>query len=107
MTPIETQTALNAAGFVIAVLGGWWLNNLDRRFRDSERELARHEEKIQSIELLVAGNYITRVEHEKFIAAIFKKLDTIADSVVTVQTSMIEEISDIKVRCASEHGAGK
>ena len=96
MTPIDAQTALNVAGFVIAALGGWWLNNLDRRFRDSEKSSAKHEEKIQSLELLVAGQYITRIEHEKFITAMFKKLDGIA-----------LEVTEIKVQCAGATGCGK
>ena len=100
----DPQVALNAAGFVISVLGGWWLNNLDRRFRDSEISIAKQEEKLQAVALLVAGNYVTKSEHEKLISAILKKLDAISNEVTAVRQSIVQELSEIKIDCAVRHG---
>lgn len=44
----------------------------------SDKELV---EKVNSIEVLVAGQYIRRDEVEQFVRAIFKKLDKIEDKI--------------------------
>jgi hypothetical protein len=44
--------------------------------QDGEKKLA---EKVSSIEILVAGNYVKRDDFDKSVQAIFHKLDRIED----------------------------
>ena len=60
---------------------GWWLNNVWTSLKElqaADRELA---EKVASIEILVAGQYVTREEFNTVLNQVFTKLDTIRDIV--------------------------
>lgn len=74
---MDTQTALNVLFSLVGALGGWVLNSL----RDSIKTLQKADSdlatKVQSIEVLVAGQYVKRDDMEKLSAAIFTKLDRI------------------------------
>jgi hypothetical protein len=64
---------------ILGVLGGWWMKVMWETMKDlqvADRQLA---EKLSSIEVLVAGNYVKREEFDKIADAIFKKLDRIDD----------------------------
>jgi hypothetical protein len=64
---------------ILGVLGGWWMKVMWETLKDlqtADRQLA---EKLSSIEVLVAGNYVKREEFDKIADAIFKKLDRIDD----------------------------
>jgi hypothetical protein len=71
------QDSFNLAIGLIAFLGGWILNSV----RDSVKNLHASDEhlaaKVQSIEVLVAGQYVKRDDLDKSISAIFLKLDRI------------------------------
>lgn len=73
----EYQLAFNVLLSLVAFLGGWVLNSV----RDSVKSLHDSDEllstKVQSIEVLVAGQYVTRDEMGKLTDAIFRKLDKI------------------------------
>ena len=74
---METQQLFNIAIGLIAFFGGWVLNSLKdsiSSLRHSDSALA---DKVQGIELLVAGQYIRRDELKELTAALFHKLDTI------------------------------
>jgi hypothetical protein len=58
----------------IGTIGGWFLRTL---WQDT-KELAS---KVQEIELLVAGQYVSRLEFERFTSAVFTKLDKIEDKI--------------------------
>ena len=71
------QTAFNIAVALVAFLGGWVLNSLRESIQSlnkSDKDLA---EKVQSIEVLVAGQYVKRDDLDKLSHAIFAKLDRI------------------------------
>jgi hypothetical protein len=73
------QTIFNIAITVSGFLGGWWLKVMWDAVQDlqtADRILA---EKVSSIEVLVAGNYMTKADFDKIAAAIFAKLDKIED----------------------------
>lgn len=53
-----------------------WASLADLRSADS-----RLTEKVQSIEVLVAGNYVRREDLDKMTDALFKKLDRIENKV--------------------------
>ena len=74
---METQTLINAVLTVAGFLGGWVLNNLKSSIDDLRKADGDLTEKVQSIELLVAGTYVKRDDMEKMSDAIFAKLDRI------------------------------
>lgn len=74
---MDTQTAFNIVLSLVAFLGGWVLNSLRdsiKALHESDTQLAN---KVQKIEVLVAGQYITRESFDKLATAIFTKLDRI------------------------------
>lgn len=67
-------------GLISAMLG-WWLNTVwasVNELRRADRELA---EKVASIEVLVAGEYVTRDEFNNVMSQVFNKLDRIMEIV--------------------------
>ena len=73
------QTLFNIAVTVTGFLGGWWLKVLWDAVKDLQTADKVLVEKVSSIEVLVAGNYMTRADFDKIAAAIFAKLDKIDD----------------------------
>lgn len=76
---MEFQHAFNVAVAVIGGLAGWimrvmWDGLTD--LRKADRELA---EKVGSIEVVVAGQYVKRDELDRSLNALFSKLDRIED----------------------------
>lgn len=80
---MDFQVGFNIAVGMVGVLVGWVLNNL----RDSMKALTDADivltDKVQKIEVLVAGQYITRKDHADFAAALFQKLDRIEEKLDT------------------------
>lgn len=74
---IEWQIAFNILLGAFSGLSGWLLNNLYQSMRDLTKADADLSTKVQAIEVLVAGNYIKRVEFDQKIDALFRKLDDI------------------------------
>ena len=73
------QTIFNIAATVAGFLGGWWLKVMWEAVKDLQAADKVLVEKVSSIEILVAGNYMTRSDFDKIGAAIFAKLDKIED----------------------------
>lgn len=73
------QTLFNIAVTITGFLGGWWLKVLWDAVKDLQSADKVLVEKVNSIEILVAGNYITKSDFDKIGAAIFAKLDKIED----------------------------
>ena len=77
---MSDQSLLNMVFGVLFTAAGWWLKALwdsVHELQVADRSLA---EKIATMEVLVAGNYVTRSEMDKHIDALFRKLDRIEDS---------------------------
>lgn len=74
---MDAQSAFNIALSLVAFLGGWVLNSL----RDSIRALQKSDgeiaDKVQHIEVLVAGSYVKRDDLKELSTALFNKLDKI------------------------------
>lgn len=66
---------LGCAGF-LAVL---YVKNMDKKIADAKELAASASSKIHTIEVLVAGNYVKKEDHDKTTEAMFKKLDRIED----------------------------
>jgi hypothetical protein len=78
---MDHQTAFNILIGIISAMLGWWLNNVwltINELRRIDKELA---EKVASIEVLVAGEYVTRDEFNNVMSQVFNKLDRIMDAV--------------------------
>lgn len=74
---MDAQTLLNIAFGLVAFFGGIWVRGIADSLKDLksvDNELAT---KVQSIELLVAGQYVKRDELTQLGQAIFAKLDKI------------------------------
>jgi CHASE3 domain sensor protein len=80
---MDYQTAFNVVFALSGFLGGWVLNGL----RDSLKSLQAVDEnlteKVQAIEVLVAGQYVKREDFTDMSKAIFIKLDKIYDRLDT------------------------
>ena len=73
------QTVFNIIATVAGFLGGWWLKVMWDAVKDLQSADKILVEKVNSIEILVAGNYMTKSDFDKIGAAIFAKLDKIED----------------------------
>jgi hypothetical protein len=76
---VDYQTLFNIAGGIAGFLGGWWMKVLHDSVRDLQDADKRLADKVSSIEVLVAGNYVKRDDLDKSVDAIFRKLDRIED----------------------------
>lgn len=73
------QDAFNIMATIVGFAGGWWMKTIHESVRDLQTDDRKLAEKIGSIEVLVAGNYVKRDEMEKTLSAIFAKLEKISD----------------------------
>ena len=76
---MDYQLLFNIAGGLAAFFGGWWMKVLHESIRDLQDGEKKLAEKVSSIEILVAGNYVKRDDFDKSVQAIFHKLDRIED----------------------------
>lgn len=74
---MDIQTAFNLAIGLVAALGGWWMKTIYDALMDLRRAETTMVDRVQRIEVLVAGQYVTREELGKLSDAIFRKLDKI------------------------------
>ena len=74
-----TQTIFNWAVGIAGTLGGWWLKTMWEALKDLQNADKELTAKVSSIEVLVAGNYVTRNELTRTNQAILDKLDRIED----------------------------
>jgi hypothetical protein len=74
---MDFQVGFNVTVAIAGALCGWVLNSLNsslKELRSADIDLTT---KVQSIEVLVAGNYVKRADIDKLTDAIFAKLDRI------------------------------
>lgn len=76
---MEPQTIINVTFAVIGALGSWVLNRIWDALKDLQTADKALTEKVVSMEVLVAGNYVSRDELQKTFTAVFTKLDRIED----------------------------
>lgn len=74
---MEAQTFINIAIGLVGALGGWVLNNLKYSIDDLRKADSALADKVQHIEVLVAGTYVKRDDMDKLGGALFAKLDKI------------------------------
>ena len=76
---MDPQTIINTAIALVGFLGGWILKVVwegVKELQSADKILA---EKVNTIEILIAGTYISKQDFDKIAAAIFAKLDKIED----------------------------
>lgn len=73
---LNLQTIILGITGFLAVL---YVKNMDRKISDAKELASSANAKIHTIEVLVAGNYVKKEEHDKMAEAMFKKLDRIED----------------------------
>ena len=78
---METQTLINYLVLFSGATGGWILKVLWDSIHELKIADIALAEKVGSIEIMVAGSYITRSEFQQTITAMFTKLDRIEDKV--------------------------
>ena len=78
---IDTQMTINILLALVAFLGGWWMRTMWASLNELRRADAKLTEKVQAIEVLVAGNYVTKSDLNTLTEALFKKLDRIESKV--------------------------
>lgn len=78
---MDFQTAFNIVLTAFGGLVGWLLNVLYSNMRDLTEADQLLSDKVQGIEVLVAGNYVKRSEFEVLISKIEAKLDRIEDKI--------------------------
>lgn len=74
---MDYQTLFNVAVALAGFLGGWVLNNIKSSLDALHVADQSLSEKVQSMEILVAGTYVKRDDVEKLANALFAKLDRI------------------------------
>jgi len=73
------QTLFNYALALCGALGGWVLKVIWDAVKDLQAADKVLVEKVNTIEILIAGNYMSKTDFDKIAAAIFAKLDKIED----------------------------
>lgn len=76
---MEPQTIINSAFALVGALGGWVLNRIWESLKELQVADKLLTDKVASIEVLVAGNYVSRDEFNQSVKAMFSKLDRIED----------------------------
>ena len=76
---MDSQTIINTAIALVGFLGGWILKVIWEGVKDLQFADKILVEKVNTIEILIAGNYISKLEFDRMAAAIFAKLDKISD----------------------------
>lgn len=79
---VDYQVLFNIVMGVMGVFFGWLLNAAWTSLKELQKADAKLAEKVASIEVLVAGQYVTREEFSVAINAIFVKLDKIQDALM-------------------------
>lgn len=74
---MDSQTVINTLVGLVAFFGGIWVKGIADSIKDMKTTDAELAEKVQGIELLVAGQYVKREELDKLGIALFAKLDRI------------------------------
>ena len=75
------QTVFNIALAISGFLGGWVLKVIWDAVKDLQVADKVLVEKVNTIEILIAGNYMSKQDFDKIAAAIFAKLDKIEDKI--------------------------
>lgn len=74
---MDWQIMFNIALSIIGVLGGWVLNSFNASITALHKADVALTNKVQEMEVLVAGSYVKRDDLDRLTTALFAKLDKI------------------------------
>lgn len=74
---MDSQTIINTLLGLTAFFGGVWVRGLSDSLKELKVADVLLADKVQGIEVLVAGQYVKREDFKELSEAIFKKLDRI------------------------------
>lgn len=74
---MDYQVLFNLAIGAMGIIGGWMLNALWGSLKELQQADKQIADKVASIEVLVAGQYVTREEYASSLNVINMKLDRI------------------------------
>ena len=74
---MDLQAILNIAFGLAGALAGYILKTMHEAMRDLQKADVELTDKVQKIEVLVAGQYVKRDDMERLSSALFSKLDRI------------------------------
>jgi len=78
---VDTQMIINILMSIVAFLGGWWMKTMWESLNELRAADSTLADKVQRVEVLVAGNYVTKSDMNILTDALFKKLDRIESKV--------------------------
>ena len=76
---MDSQTIINTVIALVGFLGGWILKVIWEAVKELQFADKILVDKVNTIEILIAGNYMSKQDFDKIAAAIFAKLDKIDD----------------------------
>lgn len=78
---METQAIFNLAITALGTLSGWLMRIMWAEMKTLQTNDKNITEKINGIEVLVAGQYVKKDEMDRTMEALFRKLDRIEDKI--------------------------
>lgn len=76
---MDTQTLINILFAVAGAMGGWILNNLKTSIEALQKADTTLADKVQHIEVLVAGTYVKRDDLDKVTSVVHQRFDKIEE----------------------------
>lgn len=77
----DTQLLLNIALSLAAFFGVWTLTGIKESLKDAKTGNAETSQRLQHLEVMVAGSYVKREDFDKLTHALFEKLDKIESKI--------------------------
>lgn len=88
---MDAQTIINVLFAVAGGMGGWILNNLKASIEALQKADTILADKVQHIEVLVAGTYVKREDMEKLSFALFHKLDKMEIKIDNLDSKKVDK----------------
>lgn len=82
---MDTQTIINILFATAGGMGGWILNNLKSSIESLQKADTSLADKVQHIEVLVAGTYVKKNDMERLENALFTKLDKMEEKLDRIE----------------------
>jgi hypothetical protein len=76
---IDVQTVINTLLTLVGALGGWILRSMSSSITNLQQRDIQLAEKVQEIEVLVAGDYVKKNDFDRMARDIFTLLHRIED----------------------------
>jgi peptidoglycan hydrolase CwlO-like protein len=78
---MDAQTFINILFTVVGAMGGWILNNLKASIEALQKADSTLADKVQHIEVLVAGTYVKRDDLDKVTSIVHQRFDKLEEKI--------------------------